>query len=898
MTTLAQRSFTAGEIAPSLYARTDIIQYLTGLRTCRNFLVRKHGGASNRPGTKYVVSTKYAAKTARLIPFIFSTDQTYMIEVGDLYMRFIRNGAQVTVSGVAAYNGATAYVVGDLASSAGVNYYCIAATTGNAPPNATYWYALTGSIYEIPTTYVEADLQTLKYNQSGDVITLTHPSYAVRELARSAHTNWTLTTVTFAPSISAPTSLASTASGTAAYYVVTAVKEDTYEESLPTSPVGSSSETSTLSWVRSSGAAEYNIYKKKNGVYGFIGTTTTLQFTDATISADVADTAPNKRNPFAITPIATTTLASGGTATYVVGDILTIVQTGATNGKIRVDTVSAGVVLTYSVIDYGEGYSVANGLATTGGGGTNCTINITAVTTNNFPATSGYYQQRQLFGNINSDTEKVWGSKSANFKNMTISSPLQDDDAVTFPLRGGPVSAVKHMIDLGKLIIFTSSAEWVVNGDQAGILRAGEVNSVRQSYNGSSDLKPIIINDTALYVQARENIVRDLKYQISQDGADGYSGTDLTIMSTHLFEQFTLEDWAFTQTPNPIAWIVRDDGVLLGLTYLREHKIFAWHRHDFQDAIVENVAAIPEGNEDVLYLHIKRTINGSTVRYIEKFTSRRIDDIVDAIFMDSALTYDGRNTGSTTMALSGSGWLYTDTLTLTASAGYFVIGDIGNEIHITHTDGTVLRCEITAYTSTTVVSVKPHMTVPVAMRTGSTTNWGKAVDTITGLSHLEGEELAVLGDGFVVASPNNDAYTQVLVSSGTATLDKCYMVIQAGLPYLSDIETLDVDTPQGETVSDKKKLISDVTIYVEASRGIFVGAEPPSDDTVDPLEGLYENKGRNEELMSEPTALKTGQVNINVQSQFNSNGRVFIRQVDPLPLSILAVMPATMAPFK
>jgi len=138
MPTLAQRSFTAGEIAPSLYARTDIVQYLTGLRTCRNFLIKKHGGASNRSGTKYVVSTKYAAKTARLIPFIFSTDQTYMIEVGDLYMRFIRNGAQVTVSGVTAWSAVTAYVIGDLASRLGVNYYCIAAHTNQQLPNATY----------------------------------------------------------------------------------------------------------------------------------------------------------------------------------------------------------------------------------------------------------------------------------------------------------------------------------------------------------------------------------------------------------------------------------------------------------------------------------------------------------------------------------------------------------------------------------------------------------------------------------------------------------------------------------------------------------------------------------------------------------------------------------------
>lgn len=898
MPTLAQRNFSSGEVTTSLYARTDIAQYFTGLMTCLNFFIKKHGGAQNRPGTQYTCSVKTAEKKIKFIPFIFNSDQTYMLEFGDQYMRVIRNGAQVTVSGVSAYDSGTAYVVGNLVASGGVNYYCIKDGTGQTPASSpTYWYPLSGDIYEIPTPYLEADLPTLQYNQSGDVITLTHPSYAVRELARSGHTTWTLTAVTFAPSISTPAGLASNASGTAQYYVVTAIKSETYEESLPTDPVGSSSETSTLTWTAVPGAQEYNVYKKKAGVYGFIGVASNPSFTDASIAPDTADTPPNKRNPFAVTPIATVSINAAGTG-YAVGDILTITQTGGSSGKVRVDSVNAGAVTAISIVDYGEGYAVANGLSTTGGTGTGCKINILTVTTNNFPSVSSYYQQRQMFANINSDTEKVWGSKSANFKNMSVSSPLQDDDAVTFPVRGRQVNSVKHMINLGKLIVMTSGAEWVINGDQAGILRAGEVNPVEQSYNGCSYLRPIIINDTALYVQARQNIVRDLKYQIGADGSDGYQGTDITIMSTHLFEKFTLMDWAFTQTPNPIAWIVRSDGVLLGLTYLREHKIFAWHRHQFQDGEVEAVGSVPEGTEDVLYLCIKRTINGSVVRYIERMNSRRIDDIVDAVFMDSALTYDGRNTGATTMALSGSGWLYTDSLTLTASQAFFSAGDVGNEIHITGSDGEVLRCRITEYTSSTVVTVKPHKTVPTAMRTGSTTNWAKAVDTISGLSHLEGEDLSILGDGFVIASPNNASYVVKTVSSATVNLDKCYAVVHAGLPYMSDIETLDIDAPQGETISDKMKIVSGVTVFVEESRGIFAGPKPPSDDDADPLEGLYEYKARSNEGYDDPVSMKTGQAYISTKSEWNNNGRVFIRQVDPLPLSILAVMPKITAPFK
>jgi hypothetical protein len=151
---LIQRSFAGGELAPGLAARADLTKYLTGLRTCRNFVVQRHGGVTNRAGTKYVATAKTAAATF-LFAFIFpAADQSFTIEAGEFYFRFHRNGAPVTVSGVAAWSGVTAYVVGDLAARLGVHYYCTVAHTNQQPPNAGFWYPLTGTIYEIPTPYV------------------------------------------------------------------------------------------------------------------------------------------------------------------------------------------------------------------------------------------------------------------------------------------------------------------------------------------------------------------------------------------------------------------------------------------------------------------------------------------------------------------------------------------------------------------------------------------------------------------------------------------------------------------------------------------------------------------------------------------------------------------------
>jgi len=296
---------------------------------------------------------------------------------------------------------------------------------------------------------------------------------------------------------------------------------------------------------------------------------------------------------------------------------------------------------------------------------------------------------------------------------------------------------------------------------------------------------------------------------------------------------------------------------------------------------------------------VRRTINGSVVRYIEKMTTRQINNIVDSTFMDSHLSYDGRNTGSTTMTLTtGSDWLYTTTLTLTASTSYFSASDVGNQIHLTGSDGELIRFTIDAYSSGTVVTGRPHKTVPSSLQATATTTWSRAVDQLTGLWHLEGEEVAVFADGFVAASPNNDSYDTVTVSSGTITLDKPYGVIHVGIPYFTDIETLDIDTPNGETLSDKKKIVQEVNMFVEDTRGLWVGPKPPTNDVSDPLEGLTEFKLRNDEDYDSPVELKTDNISVNISPEWNSNGRIFVRQVDPIPMSILSVSPAGKFPFR
>ena len=818
-----QRAFSGGEITPSLYARTDIVRYQTSLRQMRNYITMRQGGAQNRGGFQFIQETKDSTKASRLLPFIFNSDQTYAMEFGDQYIRFYKNRAPVEVSGVSAWSNATTYVIGDLVVEGGVNYYCISGHINQQPPNATYWYPLTGVTYEIPTPYLEADLFELQIKQSADVVTIDHPSYDPRELSRTADTTWVLAAATFAPSISTPQNVTVTGGAGANTYVyhVTAIDSDTFEESLAgTKSQGSltapTTDDQTVTWDAVSGADEYNIYLESNSVAGFLGVSGSTTFINSSNTPDTTDTPPTSRNPF-----------SGS---------------------------------------------------------------------DNRPATGAYHQQRNIHAGSNNNPETVEMSRSSNFNNFTKSNPIQDDDAISFTMAGNRVNRIKSLITLGKLVIMTSDGEWVVKGNSDGVVLPGEINLEQISYHGSGDLQPLLIGSSALFLQARASIVRDLV----NDSIDGYISDDMTIFSAHLFNGFTIVDWAYQEVPNSIVWAVRSDGTLLGFTYIRKQEMFAWHRHDTAaSGKFESVAVVPEGTEDVLYSIIKRTIDSSDVRYVETMNDRQIGDIEDLVIMDSSLSLDGTNTAATTMTISGGPtWLYTDTLTLTSSVAFFVAGDVGNQIHLTGADGEVIRFTIDGFTSTTIVTGRPNKTVPSSLQSTAVTNWGKAVDVITEIGHLEGEDISVFADGFVESSPNNASYTTLTVSGGSVELSKPYVVIHAGLPITADIETLDIDTTKGETLQDKKILINKVSSFLEKSRGLFYGSEPPSDDSTDPLEGLFELKLRNEEGYDDPTSLLTGIADIIIQSDWSKGGRVFIRQVDPLPSTILSIVPSGFIPFR
>jgi hypothetical protein len=912
-------------------------------------VVMRHGGATNRAGTMFVGETKYSTRSSRLIPFVFSSSVTFQLEFGHFYIRVIQDGGLlydedlVAITGITQANPAVVtatshgYSNGDEILISGVvgmtdvndRSFLVANKTTNTFELTDLWgvdidssafsaYSSGGNSYRvasIATPYHEDHIWDLKFIQSADVMTITHPYYSPKELVRNPNIPydfipWFLNEITIEPGVSPPTSVAAGGGAGSARvhkYVVTTIKLDTFEESLVSNVATITKDTPTLAvpitltWTQASDAQEYNVYKAVNDVYQLLGVAGAGAFSDIGQSTDSTTTPPINRNPFeAVTAvISAITNASPGVFTYTGADVLADNDVVNFIGALGMTEINS---LPFTISNLNTGANTfqlldSDGvLVDTTSWGTYTASSATLHVLGKYPSTVTYYQQRLVFANTLDQPETIFTSRIGQYKNFTRRSPLQDDDAITATISGRQVNAIENLLDLGSLISFAESSEWVINGGSSGVITPSDINPQQASYNGSNRMPPIPIGKSALYVQARGTVIRDLGFDFA---VDGYKGNDLTVFSAHLFDDYNLVDWAYQQIPHSIVWAVRDDGVLLSLTYVREQELIAWARHDFDGGFVESVSVVPEGVEDALYLIIRRTIDGRSVRYVERMGSRNIVNVVDSKFLDSFLSYDGRHTGTTTMTLSGgTDWVYTETLTLTASASSFVAGDVGNAVHLTGVDGDLIRATITAYTSGTVVSVQANRTVPASMRSVAITTWAMAVDVLSGLWHLEGENVSVIGDGYVVASPNNAAYVTVTVTNGQITLDQTYGVLHVGLPYISDLETLNIDTIGGETLIDKSKNMTAVNLFVEESRGIWAGAKPPTDDDVDPLEGLTEFKMRETENYDEPVELTTDSISVNIQPEWNSNGRIFIRQVDPAPLTVLSIAPAGYIPTR
>jgi hypothetical protein len=855
-----QNSFSSGELAPSIYARTDIAAYRQGLAVCRNFFVDYRSGVSTRNGTEFVIQCFKSSTAIRPIGFSVSTSVTYVIEFGDRYCRFINNGAAVleapfSISSISSsapaivlapgnnFNiGDWVFITGVVGMTAINNRYCqvisnsggnvgLSDVNGNAIDSTIFGaYASGGTIsrvYTIASPYAAADLSLLKFVQSVSQLYITHPNYPPQILSFISPTNWTFTPNTFGTTITAPTGgtgtftaggAAPTGAVTTWYgYVVTTVDKNG-QESLPSAPIFFSGAFNiavaagsvTLSWSAVAGAAFYNVYKTAssyntntiptNAMYGFVGFSNSTSFVDSNISPDFASTPPaTNNNPF----------ASG-----------------------------------------------------------------------NNPSCVTFFQQRAYFASTAVQLSTFWASQPGSFNNFNQRNPIQADDFLQGTIVSTQLNQIKHMLPMpGGLIMLTGRAAFTLSTGQGAnaTLAVTPLNATitPQAYTGASDITPIIVNEDILYVQAKASIVRDLSYNIY---AAIYTGTDISVKSNHLFFQHTILYWAFAEEPFKVVWAVRDDGILLSLTFLKEQQIAGWARHDTQ-GLFTSVATVQEGTVDATYFVVQRRLpNGTFVQWIERQMERTFTyGAEDAWGVDAG---EGNRsslpTPNATLTISNS----TGTVNITASTSVFNSASVGQVLRagggIISITGFTSATQITGTVTKAITQTIPNTSFPVPFAPGA---WSIATPSnqFFGFDYLIGQRVNVVADGSV--------FKNLLVAAdGSISLPNNILAtkVVGGLGFQAQAQTMPLDVGE-PTAQGKRKKIAAMNMKFADSRGLKVGR---TFNTVVPMKDL-----NNTVPFGQPIPLISGEGRVIPDALWDVPGQVCFQVDDPMPVTILGIIP-------
>jgi len=929
-----QTSFNSGEWSPSLYAQVNLKQYHSGAALLRNFFIDTRGGATTRPGTRYVATCK-SNGIVRPIPFQASFTVSYLLEFGQGYVRFFNNGAPVleagkTITAITQANPgvitstAHGYSNGDWIVISGVvgmvllngNTFIVAGVTtntytltdlfGNVINTTSYGTYVSGGttqrVYIITSPYQASEVFGIRYTQNVNQLYLCHPNYPPYVLTLISATNWTLAPITFGSTVITPTgqTVATTlAAGTVNYaYIITAV--DSFgQESGPSAfailanvtDIRSVAGSNTVTWTAVPNAASYNVYRAvprygaavpAGSDFGFAGNVTSNTFIDSNINIDFSQGPPIVTNPFfgsgvqtisktnsgsnfTVIPAITFTGGGGGTGAaataslrvasgtasggvgYLVGDRCSII--GDTSGAVYTITSTTGngivvsaVVTTQgnltsgtpiingelagsrfsspalvnsawelSVISLtaaGAGYSPAPTIVitpATGGAAATCTLGTVAAGNPTVPALAN--QRLVLAGPVGSPGQ-INASKPGAYFNFDISAPIQPDDAIQQTLVAGQLNTIQAMIPMSAgLIVFGDKLAWLVNGGSAGSpFSATGLVANPQAYNGSSPLPPIVATSDILYVQAKQSIVRNLVYNFY---TNVYTGTDISILSNHLFYNFNLIQWAWAEEPFKLAWAVRNDGQLLCLTFLKDLEIVAWTHSDTQGSF-GGIASLTEttsiGNVDAVYHVVQRTVQGQTVNYIERFVE---------------LSYPND---------------YKSSWQVDAGIGYN----------------------------------------------------GAAATIFSGAQHLGGMAVTGLADGVVInfTMPINGTFQFGIGGTAGLTAIPNASIVTIGLSFLPQLGTLPLDLGE-PTVQGKRKKVSAVTVRCRNALGLTAGRNL---DTGVPMQDLVLG---NVGTMSNQivTGLVTGDARTIVDPQWDVFGQYYIQQPNPYPASILGVIP-------
>ena len=925
MAYLLQKAFNGGEWSPLLEGRVDLEKYQNACYRLENFVIDPRGPAVFRPGFKYVNGTKDSSKVSRLIPFEFSVTQAYQIEFGDQYIRFFRNKAPITLAAqditgitkanpaVVTYSGSDTYANGDRVLINGVvgmtqvnnREFAVAGVNVGANTfelsgvNSTNYstYASGGTvaeIYQITSTYIEADLADINYCQSADVLYLFHPSYAPRKLSRTGHTSWTLSTINFRPP---------------------AVKEQGIKPAA----------TLTLGFVTGSGiaftagAAVFQTGDVKRLITSGVGRASIIAFVSTTeVTCDIID------DFAAVGPIASQSWSLHGSPT---GDITPSIDKPV--GAICTITSTGGSETFTNLLDHPN---PANNNWLASGSGTNeyYLVNTAAFYSATEPGAVYINGTAVVKGTLGSlgITQWGWGDNDAlgyNTIYVRLSDGADPDSKSTFwvPdddfMKRSLIAATANLFrsaDVGKYIrihgglikitAYTSATE--VKGE---ILK--ELTAVTET--ASWTLESAVWNATNGYPSCGTFFEERLILAGSPAYPETIWGSVVGDYENHTPGVDDSDAYEFTVTGrevSEISWIEPDEYLLIGST----GKISRLGPDDTGQALTPlNVIAkrqIPWGTADIMPVAVD-----NAVLYVQRsgFDDSRGLSLGELTWTWEKEKYVAPDLTLLAEHITGTGikgmafqrkphtilWCYTvagaliamtyirdqdviawhkhpidgtiESLSAIPGDGYTEIWAIVNR---TINGATVRNVEIMAplFNDSAADYISNKGLNAFFVDSGTTYN-GAAATVISGLSHLEGEAVAVLADGSQVAG--------MIVSGGKITLPAAAQVVHVGLPYTGTLQTMRLDTQLRDgTLQGRVKKIHEINLRVYRSGPFKVGRDASNLDMCFDRDATI--------TMGAPYSLFTGDIPLGYDDSWNKEARIMIVQDKPMPLTVVALI--------
>lgn len=904
MPRLYQGSFSAGELGPGLWGRVDLDRFSSGLRVCRNMFPMAEGGAVKRPGLQFVgFSVDGVNESIRLVPFKFNNEQTYMMAFQESSFTIVKDGGvilEATTTGTlsAGQDGSGTYFLDGTAGFAasgitsGVEIfvtsggfdeiegrwlrvasspapttskvYLVDYVTGDALPTSG-WTSAGAPVFAPILKYATADgwfntvpVDELDFTQANDKIYVSHGSDETKVITRTSDTSWTIVDFDPSPANAAPTAAEDSLTGSI------------YDGTGLTKPTGGGE------------TADYAITSIDNTTFEeSLATLVTVSDVDLALFAPPAATGTGAS--LAIT------WASGTDRFRIyksVGGIYGLIgQVEGTSGTLYFDDI--GYTPNLSIAPPLE---VAPEFNASGG----------------FPGAVELFQQRIWFGRTDDELRDIYASRSGSLSSFSTTTVSTDDDPISMKIAAKSVNEVRYFVPLRDLVVMTSDAEWGFDTGDVGVLTPGS-GLIAHSYWGSARVKPAIVGDSAVFVEKSGQTIRDLAFQLQNDG---FASSNLSLLAKHLFAGRTVKSICFAENPFNLLFCVMSDGAAVSCTYVRDQQIFAWARHDTGGKMLD-CASVTEDGLDNIYVTVQRITQnaaGTDVGYtqIERMVMREPDFVDRGIHLDNSKAFNqATSTDNTSFAsatrvetVSGVQQLQVNLLSSTpdnsklsinngpataASArlqdlSIMVVGDGnpsgGREWH------TVYRALNNSTTDRVLADWE--LFLPSANAQSTLLGYYKlGTGTLLQAHHL------VYRPGYVAVRADDTMYTGLTIPEGgeyefDATQEAG--VIHAGETYIAEIETLDIDSI-ADPITGRPIQVGELLVRFGLTAGYKTGRDRNvfADRTLTQL--------RTEEAFDPQLGALRGVTKSTLFPNWKRRGRVIIRSEDGFPMQISAVVP-------